>query len=279
MDDRADIGVPEGSADIEVDGVRLAVAREGRGRAVVCLHAIGHGGRDFEVLTEELKSRFEIVRIDWPGQGRSAEDTRHPASAMRYADLLAGVLSTLGVTKPIIIGNSVGGAAAMIHASRAPVAALVLCDPGGLVAVNGFVRTFCGLFAAFFRAGARRAWWYPAAFALYYRIVLPRPAARAQRRRIVAAAYETAPILTQLWESAARPEADIRGLAAALSVPVWFAWARGDKVIPLALCRPAIQAMRRARLTEFDAGHAAFLEQPQAFLAGFEDFVSRIDHD
>ncbi|MEY9237259.1 pimeloyl-ACP methyl ester carboxylesterase [Bradyrhizobium japonicum] len=271
---RAQIGVPADSAMIEIDGVQLAVARDGSGPAVVCLHAIGHGGRDFEAFTEAMRGQFEIIRIDWPAQGRSGPDPHHSASALRYAELLAGILSKLGIVRPIILGNSIGGAAAMIYASRAPVRALVLCDPGGLVAVNGFARAFCGCLASFFRAGARHARWYPTAFGLFYRLVLPKREAHAQRERIVAAAYETAPVLAEAWTSFTKPEADIRALAAGLKLPVWFAWARGDKVAPLRFCRPAICKMRYAHLSEFDAGHAAFLEQPHAFLKGFHHFIN-----
>jgi 4,5:9,10-diseco-3-hydroxy-5,9,17-trioxoandrosta-1(10),2-diene-4-oate hydrolase len=277
MGDRAEIGVPEGSAEIVVDGVKLAVARTGHGPPVVCLHAAGHGGRDFEAFTEAMKGRFEIIRIDWPGQGRSGDDLGHPVSAARYADLLARALIGLGVERPILIGNSIGGAAAIIHASRAPVEALVLCDPGGLVAVDGLARAFCGAFVKFFSAGVRRAWWFGPAFAFYYARVLPSPAARAQRRRIVANAHQLAPVLVQSWRSFARPEADIRALAAGLSVRVWFAWAKGDLVIPLSRCLPAIRQMRTATLTAFAGGHAAFLEQPEAFVAGFEAFVASLD--
>jgi pimeloyl-ACP methyl ester carboxylesterase len=269
----ADLGVPEGSPVIEVDGVRLAVARLGRGPTVVCLHATGHGGRDFEAFAEAMSDRFEVIRIDWPGQGRSDPD-HTPASAARYADLLGPALAQLGVTRPILLGNSIGGAAAIIHAARAEVAALVLCDPGGLVAVDATVRRFCRAFTALFRAGARRAWWYRAAFALYYRQVLPSPAAAAQRRRMVAAAYEIAPILVQSWTSFGQPNADIRDLAAGLDIPVWFAWAKGDKVIPLARCRPAIDAMKAATVSTFAGGHAAFLEQPGEFAEGFARFVA-----
>jgi len=275
MPHRKAVGAPPGSPMIEVDGVRLAVAREGRGPAVVCLHAIGHGARDFEAFAAAMRGRFEIIRVDWPGQGRSGED-HWPASADRYADLLGGLLAKLDVEAPIIVGNSIGGAAAIIHAARAPVSALVLCDPGGLVAVDRLARRFCGAFAAFFRAGARRAWWYGPAFALYYRLVLPSAAASEQRRRIVAGAYETAPVLVQSWESFGRPEADIRALAAGLTIPVWLAWAKDDKVIPLSRCRPAIDTMRRASLTLFPGGHAAFLEQPRAFAAGFAAFVEGV---
>ncbi|WP_394761407.1 alpha/beta fold hydrolase [Phenylobacterium sp.] len=259
--------------EIEVDGVRLAVVREGHGPAVVCLHAIGHDGRDFEAFSAAMRARFEIIRIDWPGQGRSGPDAR-PASAARYADLLAGALAKLGVSDPILLGNSIGAAAAIIHASRAPVRALVLCDAGGLVAVNGTVRAFTGAFVRFFQAGVRRAWWFKPVFRAYYGLVLPAPAARAQRGRIIADCHALAPVLAQAWESFGRPEADIRRLAAGLSVPVWFAWARSDRVIPLGLCRPAIAAMASATVTEFDGGHSPFLEQPQAFVAGFEQFVA-----
>lgn len=175
MDDRADVGVPRGSAEIEVDGVQLAVAREGHGPAVVCLHAIGHGGGDFEAFTEALKSRFEIIRIDWPGQGRSGDDLRHPASAARYAELLAGVLTRLDVERPIIIGNSIGAAAAIIYASRTPVRGLVPCNSAGLAPVNSLARAVCGAFVKFFRAGVRRAWWFKPAFEFYYGMVLTKP--------------------------------------------------------------------------------------------------------
>ncbi len=273
---REELGAPAGSAMVEADGARIAVARWGAGPPVVCLHATGHGARDFEALAQRIGDRFEVIALDWPGQGRSGDDARAPASARRYAELLGIVLKTLGLANPIIVGNSIGGAAAMIYAARAPVRALVLCDPGGLVAVDATVRRFTGAFAAFFRAGARRAWWFHWAFALYYSRVLPSPAARDQRRRIVAAADELAPVLAQSWTSFGEPDADIRGLAASLDVPAWFAWAKGDKVIPLARCRPAIDAMRRAGITEFPGGHAAFLEQPDAFVEGFEAFVASL---
>jgi 4,5:9,10-diseco-3-hydroxy-5,9,17-trioxoandrosta-1(10),2-diene-4-oate hydrolase len=136
------------------------------------------------------------------------------------------------------------------------------------------VRRICGLFARFFRAGARGAWWFPAAFALFYRLVLPSPAARGQRRLIVAAVDETAPILVQAWESFSRPEADIRALAAGLDVPVWFAWSKSDQVARFSLCQLATAAMRRATVTQFKGGHAAFPQQPQAFAAAFERFVA-----
>jgi 4,5:9,10-diseco-3-hydroxy-5,9,17-trioxoandrosta-1(10),2-diene-4-oate hydrolase len=259
---------------VSVDGARLALRRAGRGRPVVCLHAIGHDGRDFEALAQRIGGRFEVIALDWPGHGSSGPD-REPPSAARYGALLTGTLSTLAVDKPILIGNSIGGGAAILSASRRPVRGLVLCDSAGLVAVTPLVAAVCRVFARFFAAGERGARWYGPAYALYYSLlVLPEPAARNRRRQIIAQGRRLAPALRRAWESFARPEADIRDVAAELDIPVWAAWAENDRVIPLAFCRDAIGALRHGRLTRYRAGHAVFLEQPDAFAA---DFVTWAD--
>lgn len=274
---RAVVGVPENCEFLEVDGVRLAYARSGRGPALVCLHAVGHGGGDFAGLAAALGESHEVIRIDWPGQGRSGPDTQLP-SPKRYAQLLEGLLTSLKVQKPTLIGNSIGGAAALHYAQKNPVQALILCDAGGLVPVNFFVRTFCAFFAWFFNAGARGSRWFRPMFAAYYRyLVLPQAAASEQRERIVNSAYEIAPLLRDAWHGFAQADADLRQVAQALDVPVWFAWAKQDRVIPLNLCMPCIRQMKRAQLSKFDGGHTAFLEQPAAFVSGFHSFMNTLE--
>lgn len=275
MNLRQHIGVPEGSPIYRVDGVGLAVAREGRGPPLVCLHATGHGGGDYAALAARLGQHLELIRIDWPGQGRSEPD---PAAATpeRYAQLLAGLLPQLGVERPILLGNSIGGAAALLYASQHPVRALVLCNSGGLVPVSPLVRLACRAFAAFFAAGARGAGWFGAAFRAYYRwLILPSAAAATQRQRITAAAYELAPVLTSAWTGFARPEADLRTLAAGLDLPIWVAWAQQDRILALRQNLPAIRRLRRASLSRYRGGHAAFLEQPEAFVEGLLAFCRR----
>jgi len=273
---REAVGTELGAELVEVDGVRLAVSREGNGPPLVCLHAVAHGARDYQPFTRAIRDRFEVICIDWPGHGRSGAD-REPASAARYAALLVGVLDKLGVERPLVIGNSIGGAAALLYAERRPVRALVLCDSGGLVEVNLLVRAFCALFAQFFAAGARGAGWFAPAFAWYYRhLVLPSAQASDQRERIVAAGYELAATLREAWQSFATPAADLRALAASLRVPIWCAWAKHDQVIPLARCKPAIRNMQNAHITTFAAGHSAFLECPTEFAAAFLEFAASL---
>lgn len=270
------IGVPENSQRISIDGVDLAVAVTGQGPSIVCLHASGHGGADFDALTAALQDRFQIIRIDWPGQGRSGADTQ-PATPARYAQLLDGIMTRLGIRDPVIIGCSIGGAAAIHYAAQHPVKALVLCNTGGLVPVTTVVKLFCSAFARFFQAGSKGRHWYAGTFSFYYRrLVLPSPAAAQQRQRIIAASYELAPVLASAWTHFGQADADIRALALALDVPVWFAWARHDRIIPLSRCLPTVRAMKHASLTKFDGGHAAFLEQPEAFITELERYLKAI---
>lgn len=270
---RYECGVPEGAEWVDCGDVRLAVSREGQGPALVCLHAVGHGGGDFAALSQALSEHYEVIRIDWPGQGRSDADVV-PASAARYAELLDRVMKSLKITQPVIIGNSIGGAAAMLYASAHPVRALVLCDAGGLVPVTPLVRGLTRMFHRFFRAGENGAGWFPRCYAWYYRyVVLPAAPAAEQRERIIAAGPECAGVLAEAWESFGQPEADLRTCAEILDVPVWVAWSRSDRVIPLWMCRPGIRRFRDAALSRFKGGHAAFLEQPDAFLQELVPFL------
>ena len=271
---RAAAGASPGAARLRVDGVDLAYDDAGRGETVVCLHAVGHGARDFSLLRERLGHRYRFVALDWPGQGRSGDD-RMPASAARYADLLGGFLDDLGLDDAILLGNSIGGAAAIACAAARPgrVRALVLANSGGLAAVDRATQTACAAMTRFFSAGARGARWFPAAFAAYYRLVLRRTPARPQRERIVASGLEIAPVLAQAWESFAKPEADLRDAVASLRCPILVAWAMQDRILTFGRSEEAVARCADRRIVRLRGGHAAFLEDPDAFAAAFDRFA------
>lgn len=268
-----------GAQHRNVEGVELSFVRLGRGAPLVCLHAVGHDAEDYRDLARRFAERHDVIAIDWPGHGSSGAD-RVPASAERYGQLLIGLLDQLGIEAPILIGNSIGGAAAILYAKVRPVRALVLCDSAGLLGVDRLVRAACAAFAAFFGAGARGAAWFGWAYALYYRwLVLPSAQAEARRAQIVARGPRMAPVLREAWRSFARPEADLRAVLESLRMPVWFAWAKRDRIIPYARVKPCMARVAQAQVSLFDAGHAAFLECPEAFAQGFERFTAELALD
>jgi pimeloyl-ACP methyl ester carboxylesterase len=257
---------------VMVDGVELSVRDHGGpGEPIVCLHAAGHGSRDFELLVARAGGRRRFVTVDWPAHGGSGPD-RAPTDASRYADLLRGLLDALSLERVVLLGNSVGGAAALEVAAREPcrVSALVLVNCGGLAEPSAFVRLFTHMMAWIYRhPGAR---WFPWFFSIQYRILLRGPQAAEQRARIVAAGREHAGVLAELWRSFGHPPHDVRADISRVQCPVWLAWARHDPYNHRWLIRSALRRFH-APLTLYAGGHAPFLEQPDAFWQDLDRFL------
>jgi len=254
---------------IRVDGIDLAYSDEGSGPPLVCLHAIGHDGSDYDSFHLSRK-----IALDWPGQGASGPD-RVPPTSRRYAELLEKFLDALGLDQVVLVGNSIGGAAAIRYAAAHPqrVRALVIMNPGGLDRGGRLARFAVRLMAAFFAAGARGRRWFARAFAVYYRMVLRKPRAAATRDRIIADGYRIAPLLHQAWLGFADADADLRPLAPRVTAPTLFAWARHDRFIPYGRSRAAVGRFPRAKVQLFDAGHAPQLETPDELTAAVREFL------
>lgn len=263
---------------LESSAGTIAVTQTGQGRPVVCLHATGHSGRDFKRLGERLGNQFSFYAIDWPGQGHSSHDPV-PASAARYSAILKEIWPRLGLVHPMIIGNSIGGAAAIRFAAEHPsaVSGLVLCNPGGLTSVNWITKFYCRRVAKRFARGAQGDPSFPAWFEKYYQGILRGPAAEWRRKEIVASGPEVAGVLAQAWNSFANEDADIRHLVGQLQMPVLYAWAKNDAVVRWSWSKRAALTAPTHEVELFKGGHAAFLEQPAAFDKAFGRFAAQIN--
>ncbi|HVP86430.1 MAG TPA: alpha/beta hydrolase [Rhizomicrobium sp.] len=271
---RAALGAQAPFEMIDAGGTQLAVMRRGRGRPLVCLHAIAHGARDFDGLAAKVGDAFEIVAVDWPGHGLSPDDGIAP-SARHYGDVTMRLLDALKLEKPILLGNSIGGATALtVAAARGEeIGGLVLCNAGGLRPLNGATRFAIGRMAAFFRAGELRKKWFGPAYRFYYsQMVLPR-APKEHCERIIAAGYELAPKLRQAWEGFAEPQADIRGLVAKVTCPILFAWAKSDRLIPWSGSRAAAMTAKMPTVALLKGGHSAFVEDTDQFARVLRKFA------
>jgi 4,5:9,10-diseco-3-hydroxy-5,9,17-trioxoandrosta-1(10),2-diene-4-oate hydrolase len=245
---------------------------------LVCLHAIGHGGGDFAALSAALPE-WRVIAVDWPGHGRLGNDPE-PASAIRYAQLLAGLMDKLRLERVVVLGNSIGGAAAVRYAAAHPerVRALILANPGGLDPGGSSLlgRFFIGGLVSHFEQGARNEERFGPWFREYYSKVLMAPAAQQQRERIIAAGYESAPVLTQAWNSFMQPEASLAALAPKVTQPVLFTWADADEIITWSRNEEGVRRFPNAKVEHFvNSAHAAFLEEPEKFLEVLEPFLER----
>lgn len=246
----------------------------GQGPVLLCLHAIGHSADDYRTLIGTLSDRFRCIAVDFPGHGKSSAGLR-PASADYYADVVQALLEQLHISQCMILGTSIGGAAAIQLASRLPeqIRALVLCNPGGIFERSFLTRLGPSLFSGIFAQGEKRARWYKPFYTAYYRLVLRSPTAHTRRDEITAVAYETARVNREAWQSFALPDSDLRDVARRLTQPIFIAWAEQDKLNRLKLNLPTIRALKRVFFKTYPAGHVAFLECPEQFDRDFQDFV------
>lgn len=121
---------------VAVGGATLAYRSAGEGRALVCVHGNFASKRWFGELLARPPRGWRVLAIDLPNFG-DASPMPGPISLGAYARYLQGALEALGLTKPVVLGHSLGGAVVQALAARAPeaVAGLVLLDsapPQGL---------------------------------------------------------------------------------------------------------------------------------------------------
>ncbi|MEX0645623.1 MAG: alpha/beta hydrolase [Parvularculaceae bacterium] len=133
---RAEKNAPPIGKFVEVDGERLHVvdipAQEGAtGPPVILIHGASVNLRDMMLaLGEPLSKNHRVLIFDRPGRGYSSR----PADGWRLdvqAGLIHAAARALGAERPIIVGQSLGGAVALAYALQYQdeMAGLVLLAP------------------------------------------------------------------------------------------------------------------------------------------------------
>jgi pimeloyl-ACP methyl ester carboxylesterase len=111
----------------------LAFDRTGSGPPLVLLHALGLSRDSWAPVLPALAERFDVLTVDLPGFGSSPPlPPGVEPSPGALAEAVAGLLDDLGVERPAVVGNSVGGWVAVELAGRRQVASLTLLSPAGL---------------------------------------------------------------------------------------------------------------------------------------------------
>ena len=107
------VGVSKNHSVMTICGVEIAYEDTGTGQVVIGLHATAHGARDFEHFRHQLKDGYRVITLDWPSHGRSGTDSQ-PFDAVRCTQILTAFVEKLNLSQVVIIGCSIGGAAASL---------------------------------------------------------------------------------------------------------------------------------------------------------------------
>jgi pimeloyl-ACP methyl ester carboxylesterase len=96
----------------------LAVEIEGSGPPVLMVHGLGGTTNFYQVQAQALSERFQVIRVDSAGAGRSPVSGQ--ISIGSHADDLGALLDQLGVSGAAVIGHSMGTLVVRALAARHP---------------------------------------------------------------------------------------------------------------------------------------------------------------
>ena len=265
-------------------GCALRVEQTGAGRPVLLLHGFTGSVRTLDGVAEGLRaSGRSTIAVDLLGHGESEAPREVAAYAMeRCSESLVRVLDATGTDRADVLGYSMGGRAALGLAVAQPerVRSLVLigasaglADPAERTARR---QADDSLATAIERDGVPRfveRWLAEPLFASQTRLGPAfLDAARAQRLRNRAAGL--AGSLRGMGTGAQPP---LHAALGALAIPMLLVVGAGDakfRAIAEDLARRA-PAARVAQIP--DAGHAAHVENPSAFLGETLRFLTALD--
>lgn len=244
--------------------------REGEGPPLVLLHGIGLRWQIWQPVIARLAGEFDVIACDSPGFGRSAPlSSGIPPSIPAYADAFEWFFAELGLERPHVAGNSMGGAIALELARGRAVRSVTAFSPAGFWTAPEL--RFCQLSLRAIVQVPEPA--QPAVLALA-RTRLGRLALCAQTfgypERLPS--EEAVATLTDAWAAPAFAGAldafrDYRFAAPEQlrSTPVTIAWGRRDWLLPYRLQAPRARTLLPwATHVTLGAGHVPFYDDPAA---------------
>jgi pimeloyl-ACP methyl ester carboxylesterase len=229
----------------------------------VLVHTLGTDHRMWDPVLDALARERDVIAVDMPGFGASpalSGDGDAAAAPARLATAIAGFLAAeLGVERPHVAGNSLGGWVALELALQGAARSVTAIAPAGLwrgglapkrYAARRLARTLLPALPLLMAApAARRA-------ALTATVAHPERIPAAAARRLVRA-YAVAPGF-EAASNAMRAGA-FEGLAR-IEVPVTLAWPECDRLV----ARPAALPPQVRNVPLPGAGHMPTWDDPAA---------------
>jgi pimeloyl-ACP methyl ester carboxylesterase len=249
---------------------------------VVLLHGLGATKISMLPTVAALGPRFRSIALDLPGAGDSDKPIGAPYDARYFAESVLAFLDELGIERARIVGNSLGGRAALEFGLRYPerTVRLALLAPSlawrrdrPWAPLLRFVRPELGLLQLAPRGavesvvrrlipGADDGW--AAAGVDEFLRVYATPRGRA-------AFYAAA---RQIYLEEPEGESGFWPRLRTLRPDALFVWGRNDQLVPLAFARHVSEAVPAARHVELDCGHVPQLERPRETHAAITEFFT-----
>src|SRR3712207_6101060 len=117
---------------MERQPIEIAFERRGNGSPLVLLHGIGHRWQAWEPVLDALAEQHDVIAVDLPGFGRSPLLPEGRGYDMAGAvQACADIFEDMGLDRPHVAGNSLGGVISLELASRGLVSSATALAPAG----------------------------------------------------------------------------------------------------------------------------------------------------
>jgi pimeloyl-ACP methyl ester carboxylesterase len=118
--------------------MELAYDRCGAGPPLVLLHGVGHRRQAWLPVRERLAEHREVISLDFPGFGESPPLPDHlPYELDTAIIVLKEFFTNLGLDRPHVAGNSMGGLISLVLAQYGMVSSATALSPAGLWSPTG----------------------------------------------------------------------------------------------------------------------------------------------
>lgn len=245
----------------------LAFERHGSGPTLVLLHGVGHRRQAWGAVLERLTPHRDVVLVDLPGHGESPPlRTAGRPVVEAVLDPVLGLLDELGLERPHMAGNSLGGRLSLEAGVKGRAATVTALSPAGFWRGNREASRAWVIFKIMEFSGARTQRLAPALSrssagrALIYSAIVSRPSrvSPEQTQGDMAAFLAARPALDEI----------IRGMTqftgqVPADVPVTIGWGTRDRLLAPRQALVAKARVPQARLTPLPGcGHVPMTDDP-----------------
>jgi pimeloyl-ACP methyl ester carboxylesterase len=248
--------------------VQLNHRRSGSGEPLVLMHGIGSRWQMWEPVMERLAQHYDVIAVDLPGFGASPmPPPGTPPGIDSQIALVSEFLGQLGVQRPHVAGNSMGGLLALEMAARGLARSATALSPAGFASRAQMIYGRVALRLSV-RLARRTARYANTLFATAFgrKLGLSLFVARPERLSADEAADNTRALAGAPWFDATLPALRAYEFSDAqeVKVPVTVAWGAKDRLLRPRQARRAAHAIPRARVLLMDGcGHVPTWDDPE----------------
>ena len=250
----------------------LAYDRVGSGAPLVLLHGVTHRRQAWAPVVDLLARHRELILIDLPGHGESGPLAHDGRTALAQTlDMLIHLFDELGIPKPHIAGNSLGGRLALELAALNAVRSVTALSPAGFWRAGwdfAYTRAVFGTMRGVGRAlepAVPRLVHHTAGRGLMYAAIVARPSRLEPAQAL--GDFEAFKVAWPSYKLIVR-EGTIFTEQIPDDIPITVAWGSKDAMLPPYQAKRARRALPNARhLTLPGCGHVPMSDDPEQVAA------------